>query len=276
MHKFTKLTPTLRREVYQGWLTGKKSLRQLANQYHVDKNVVATVLLRGKIGDFTVHDSTNHRYRTIEYGLRRLAAVEQQLQVKIAKREKRNRRYEHQSPGEMVHGDTKRLPAIARPDKFRQTLVKSQVLYVAIDDYSRFLIADIMPDRTMWSSSIFLQTTALRLPMPIETHYSDNGGEYKGNSTHAFVAGCARLGIEQRFTRSNHPWTNGKAERVIKTLMTEWFRPNRRQFSTVADMKKSLYDYVDRYNHERPHQSLNNLTPAQRLAQYYTKSGDNA
>lgn len=276
MHKSTKLTPTLRREVYLCWQNSKKPLRQLAVQYHVDKNVIKEVLIRGKIGDFTVHDSVNRRYRTIEYGLRRLSWVEKQLTVKIAKQQKRLKRYERQSPGELVHGDTKRLPMIAKPNRFRQALVKSQVLYVAIDDYSRFLLADLLPDRTMWSSAVFLETTALRLPMPMEIHYSDNGGEYKGNQTHAFVAACSRLGIEQRFTKPHHPWTNGKAERVIKTLLNEWFRPNQNNFTSLEQMKKSLYDYVDYYNHERQHQSLNNLTPIQRLAKYYGQSGENA
>ena len=57
-----------------------------------------------------------------------------------------------------------------------------------------------------------------RAPFETECHYSDNGGEYKGNSSHAFVATCLRLGIQQKFTKPNHPWTNGKAERVIKTI----------------------------------------------------------
>ena len=189
MHKNTKLTPTLRREVYNLWVKGIYSFRQLSGQYHVDKNIISKVVLRGKLGDFSVHDSTNRRYRTIEYGLRRLSNTEQQLAVKLAKRTKRNKRYERSMPGEMVHGDTKRLPNIYRPDRFRQILIKSQVLYVWIDDYSRWLMADLLPDRTMWSSSIFLETMAVRSPFPIECHYSDNGGEFKGNKTGGYREG---------------------------------------------------------------------------------------
>jgi transposase InsO family protein len=276
MHKNTKLTPCLRREVYNLWKKGLYSFRQLSYQYHVDKNIISKVVLRGKLGDFSIHDSTNHRYRTIEYGLKRLSRTEQRLSIKLAKRARRNNRYERSMPGEMVHGDTKRLPIIYRPDRFRQTLIKSQVLFVWIDDYSRWLMADLLPDRTMWSSSIFLETMALRTPFPIECHYSDNGGEFKGNQTHAFAAGCIRLGIEQRFTKPNHPWTNGKAERVIQTLTKDWFLPNRYNFSSLDEMKSSLYQFVDWYNHERPHQGINNITPFQRLAQYYFNNGDNA
>jgi transposase InsO family protein len=128
----------------------------------------------------------------------------------------------------------------------------------------------------MWSSAIFLELSALRSPFLVQQHFSDNGSEYKGNSTHAFVASCARLGIQQSFTKIKHPWTNGKAERVIKTLLQEWYYPNRQNFTSLEDQRTSLYNYVEWYNHERPHQGINNLTPIERLALYYSQSGDNA
>lgn len=276
MHKHTKLTPTLRRDIFKVWSRGIYSLRQLSKQYHVDKNIIAKVIIRGKLGDFTVHDSTNYRYRTIEYGLKRLAYVEHKLTAKLDKIAKRNKRYEKSIPGEMIHGDTKRLTNIYKPNKFRQLVAKAPVLYVWIDDHSRWLMADLLPDRTMWSSAIFLETMAVRSPFQIECHYSDNGGEFKGNSSHAFTAGCIRLGIEQRFTKPHHPWTNGKAERMIQTLIKEWYLPNKNSFIDLDIMKRTLYEYVDWYNHQRQHQGINNLTPYQRLAQYYLKSGDNA
>jgi len=275
MHKNTKITPTLRREIYIQWKNQRGSLRKIAERYHVDKNIIRTIILRGRIGDFTVHDSKNHRYRRIEYGLKRLANLERRLSIQIQKRERRKIRYERNSPGELVHGDTKRLPRIVKPDRYRQEISKSETLFVWIDDFSRWLMADILPDRTMWSGAIFLETMAVRAPFPIQCHYSDNGGEFKGNQSHAFVSGCARLGIQQMFTKPNHPWTNGKAERVIKTIMNNWFRLNHKNFRTADDRRKSLYEFVDWYNHCRPHQSLGGLTPSQKLAHFFTENGDN-
>ncbi|HTY39547.1 MAG TPA: hypothetical protein VMC43_00420 [Candidatus Paceibacterota bacterium] len=63
MHKHTKLAPALRREVYERWKHGDLSLRALAAIYHVDKRVVQRIIFRGAKGDFSVHDSTNDRYR---------------------------------------------------------------------------------------------------------------------------------------------------------------------------------------------------------------------
>lgn len=268
MHKYTKLTPSTRKELYLRWCQGGSSLRTLASSYHVDKQVVSRVLLRGRLGDFSVHDSTNHRYRTVEYGLRRLSKTEAAIQQRLDRL--KTNRYERKVPGELLHGDNKRLPPIpGLPQRMR----RKEVLFIAIDDASRLLVADILPDRTSWSAALFLENTLLRLPFVVERHYSDNGGEYKGGSDHVFRACCARLGIDQRFTKPYHPWTNGKAERVIRTLIHEWFFKN--TFTSYEERRASLYMFVDYYNHERPHMGINNQTPFQRLTALLG-SGDNA
>lgn len=276
MHKHTKLPPNMRREVYHRWCTGKYSLRELGRRYHVDKNVIHLILLRGRLGDFSVHDSTNKRYRTIEYGLRRLSKAEAVVSKRLAR--EAIPRYEKRFPGELVHGDSKTLTNIAlAPTRHAQRMLgvrKREVLFVSIDDASRFLVADILPDKSSWSGALFLENTLLRLPFPIEKYYSDNGGEFKGSIDHPFVATCARHGIQQGFTKPRHPWTNGKAERVIKTLVYEWLRKHK--FNSYEERRQSLYQFVDYYNHERPHQALNGLTPAQRLKELLAQSGDNA
>lgn len=266
MHKYTKLTPTLRREVYAKWCAGRASFRSLATQYHVDKNIIAVAIRRGRLGDFSVHDSTNHRFRTIEYGLKRLTKAADRVERRLARQ--RIIRYERNIPGELVHGDTKRLPKL--PGQQRR-----EVLFIAIDDCTRWLVADIYPDKTMWSASTFLEMALVRLPFVIEKHYSDNGGEYKGTHDHAFVAACVRNHIQQGFTQPYHPWTNGKAERVIRTLMEEWY--HYQPFLTSEERRQSLYQFVDWYNHERRHMGLDNHTPAEQLALVIQRqNGENA
>lgn len=259
MHKHTKLTPSLRKEVYERWLIEGHTLRELAEKYHVDKMVIHRTILRGKLGDFSVHDSTNQRYRTIEYGLKRLSKTEQSLEARL--RRQQVQRYEYRHPGDLIHGDNKRiLYAIGGipPSERRR-----EILFIAIDDCTRWLVADLLPDRTMWSATVFLDTVLPRLPFPVTCHYSDNGGEYRGGSGHAFMAACLRSGISQRFTKPRHPWTNGKAERMIQTLLREFFRV--RTFTSYEERRQLLYQFVDWYNHDRPHSGIGGLTPAQKL-----------
>ena len=63
MHKTTKLTPVMRKEVYRRWKKGGVSLRALGSEYHVDKKVIQRIVARGSEGDFSVHTSVNARYQ---------------------------------------------------------------------------------------------------------------------------------------------------------------------------------------------------------------------
>jgi len=268
MHKHTKVPPTLRKEVYQRWIGGKTQ-RSLADEYHVDKKIIGRIVVRGRLGDFSVHDSTNQRYRTIEYGLRKLFKTEQ----KLKKRAERLaiQRYEKTYPGEMVHADTKLLPRLQGETKgtYRERM------YVALDDFSRTLVADILPDKSQESSAVFGEVTEERSPFDIRDWYTDRGTEWKGTKDHEFVAWCREHDITQHFTKPKTPKTNGKAERVIRTLMDEWHRKNR--FASRTERRYSLYGFVDFFNHERVHGTLG-MTPLEKLAQYSesVQNGDNA
>lgn len=268
MHKHTKLPPAMRKEVYRRWALGQ-SQRSLADEFHVDKKVIGRIVVRGRLNDFSVHDSTNHRYKIVTYGLKKLMKTEKKLE----KRAERLaiRRYEKSYPGEMVHADTKLLPRLQGETKE----TSRERLYVAIDDFSRTLVADIMPSKSQESSVIFGEIVNDRLPFDIKDWYTDRGTEWKGTKDHEFVAWCADHNISQHFTKPRTPQTNGKAERVIRTLMEEWHRKNR--FSGKEERRRSLYAYVDFFNHERVHGSLG-TTPIERLTEYAEslKGGDNA
>lgn len=268
MHKHTKVPPALRREVYTRWIKGQ-SQRSLADEYHVDKKIIGRIVVRGRLGDFSVHDSTNMRYRTIEYGLKRVLKTEQKLE----KRRERlaTVRYEKAYPGEMVHADTKLLPRLHGETK----ALKRERLYVANDDHSRFLVADILPDKSQESSAVFGEIVLDRMPFDIRDWYTDRGTEWKGTPDHEFVAWCAANTITQHFTKPRTPKTNGKAERVNRTLMEEWHRKER--FASREDRRRSLYAFVDRFNHERVHGTLR-MTPIEKLTRYAKseETGDNA
>lgn len=259
IHKNTKLLPYQRREIYHRWKQGEK-VSTLAKQFFVTRKTVYKVLKNGKLNIFSNRASINKRYQSIYYGLRRLSKTERQLAKVIEKRKRRNKRYEKTIPGEMVHMDTKRLPLL----RYEAITQPREYLFVAIDDYSRWLYADIFPDKTSYSAAIFLEEVKRAMPFHIEKVYTDNGSEYKGRKDHAFVELCAKYGINQGFTKIKHPWTNGKAERVIKTLMAEWHK-RRGHCASRDERRRMLYAYVDWYNQVRPHQSLCDKSPLEHL-----------
>lgn len=253
----------MRRELYRRWTEGD-TVAELARHYRISRTTVYRTVERARLDIFQNLPSINHRYREVRYGLRKLSQTEKILAKKLARRAHRLKRYEKDEPGELVHFDTKKLPimvgeAISCPREY---------LFVAIDDFSRILFADILPDKTSYSAAIFLEETLFALPFPMEKAYSDNGSEYKGRSDHPFVQGLRRHGIGQGFTKPRHPYTNGKAERVIKTIMTECFRKTGRTFPSRDHRRRFLYAFVNWYNTVRPHESLGGISPLKRLQAY--------
>jgi transposase InsO family protein len=253
----------MRREIYVAWQDGR-TVASLSRDYRISRQRLYVVLERARLGDFENHKSINQRFRTIEYGLKKLSIVERKLRKRIER--KWIKRYEKEIPGQMVHFDTKRLPLLWG-EAIRD---KREHLHVAIDDNSRFLIADIFPDKGQYSSALHLQEVIDFSPFAIEEAYSDNGSAYRGRKDHAFVAKCIKNDIPQKFTRPRRPQTNGKAERVIRTLMEEWHKRSKAQFNNREERRKSLQEYIYYYNFQRKHTGIKNLTPIQKITNYLT------
>lgn len=262
MHKNTKLTPIRRKEIYVLWLSGRM-ISDLALTFRVTRPIIYRVLLRARHGDFSVHRSTNHRYRSFRYGIKYVNNAESKVLNRL---NKYVQRYEKEYPGELIHMDTKTL---RRTQHESSRLFGSECLYVAIDDYSRYLFADILPKKNMEYATIFLKTFLKNSEFPIECIYTDNGTEFKGRIDHHFMAACQRAGLRQKFTRPRRPQTNGKAERVIRTLLEECLM---KDYWKRTERRKALHDYINYYNMLRPHSALkqgkNLLTPCQKIKTY--------
>jgi transposase InsO family protein len=160
--------------------------------------------------------------------------------------------------------DTKRLPLLSGETKE----TPREYLFIGIDDFSRELYAGIFPDKTQLSSTGFLKQVIEECPYSIKTIYTDNGSEYKGNPHHhAFVKGCLENRIHQQFTQSRRPQTNGKAERVIRTIMDMWHEKT--TFKNKDNRRLELIRFVNYYNTVKPHQGIDNLTPMEKLINYF-------
>lgn len=250
MHQNTKLLPYQRRDAYRRWREGARAT-DLAKEYKVSRKTLYAVFKKAKIGVFTNYSSKNLRYRTLAYGLKRLARTEAKVAKKLGKRARRLNRYEKDYPGEMVHTDSSLLPLL----RGEAITTPREYLYVFVDGHCRWLFADILPDQTSWSAAISLDEALMMFPFAIETVYSDNGKEFKG----AFRALCYIHGIARKCTKPYTPKTNGKAERVIKTIKTELLKGH--SHLSREERRRHLYAFVRWYNQVRPHQSLGNVSP---------------
>jgi hypothetical protein len=260
MHKRTRLTPLDREEIWRLHQTGEWKPTRLAERFRVSRPTIYKVINRARLQEFAPRKSTNKRFMGIKYGIKRLAKIEHGIELK---KKGEARRYNKSYPGEMLHFDCKRLKLLKNEDRS----FSREYLFVGIDDFSRELYAAILPDKTQISAAHFLKQLLEECPYTVECAYSDNGREFKGNAEHAFVTTCQANQIRQKFTRPARPQTNGKAERVIRTLMDMWY--TQQNFSDREDRKRSLGRFINFYNTVKPHKGINNQTPYELLQNYF-------
>lgn len=264
IHKNTRLTSYQRQEVWRLYTQGKMRVSSLSEWFKVSRPTIYKILKEARIQIFVPRDSTNARFKQIKYGIKRLAKVEASIQEKLKRQAKR---YNKSYPGEMLHVDTKRLPLLKGQTKHS----KKEYLFVGIDDYSRELYAGIYSDKSQFSAAKFLKEDVLeQSPYWIECVYSDNGTEYKGTAQHAFAKLCLECNMIQKHTRVARPQTNGKAERVIRTLMEMWHE--KIEFTDSEERKRDLKRFINYYNTVKPHASLKGDTPYEVLERYFDQT----
>jgi transposase InsO family protein len=179
-------------------------------------------------------------------------------------------RYERERPGELVHLDIKKLGKIGRVGhrihgnrRTRVTGIGWEYTHVAIDDHSRLAYSEVLADETAETTAGFLRRAVAWYAaqgIVVERLLTDNGPAYR--SLH-FATVALELGLSQRFTQPYRPQTNGKAERFIRTLLTEWAYAT--AYGRSARRTAALPIYLAYYNFERRHTALNDQPPASRL-----------
>lgn len=123
-----------------------------------------------------------------------------------------------------------------------------------LDDASRYSLAIIKLNRVTTNNvTLILDQLIKKFGKPKQI-LTDNGGAYGLKSKHSrFDRWCKRRNIHHIRTKVHSPTTNGKVERLFKTMDEE-----------LAYCNNDLELFRMRYNHFRPHSSLNGLTPAQK------------
>jgi transposase InsO family protein len=190
-------------------------------------------------------------------------------------------RYERRHPGELVHVDIKQLGRISvrgaghrmvghrgsqvsrRVDGKMRQLTGFEYLHVIVDDYSRLAYAEVLDDLTAAHAIAFLQRAVAWYAargITIRAVMTDNGSCY---IAHAYRDALCSLGLKHLRIKPGRPRTNGKAERLIQTLLNEWAYA--RIYGSSTERTAALTSYLDRYNYQRPHGSLSHQPPASRL-----------
>jgi transposase InsO family protein len=179
-------------------------------------------------------------------------------------------RYEWLRPGQLLHLDIKKLGRIGHighritGDRRHQARgIGWECVHVCIDDCSRVAYAEVLPDETGLTAAGFLRRAVAwfhRRGVHVRRVLTDNGTGYR---SHAFAAACRARRLNHRRTRPYTPRTNGKAERLIRTMLGEWaYGP---AYPTSAHRMAALARWLHYYNWHRRHRALGDQPPISRL-----------
>jgi transposase InsO family protein/transposase len=186
-------------------------------------------------------------------------------------------RYERERPGELIHIDVKKLGRMSRPGwrmtggRHRRATPGYQAAmghgwefcHVAIDDCTRLAYAEVLDDEKATTAIGFLRRAVAfyaRHGITVEQLLTDNGNAYR-SAVHAIA--CRALGIRHLRTRPYRPQTNGKAERLIRTMLSGWTYGA--LYRDSAERTAALDGWLWTYNHHRRHSALGHKPPIARL-----------
>jgi transposase InsO family protein len=135
-----------------------------------------------------------------------------------------------------------------------------------LDDHARYALSVTAHPRVTGPIVVAAFRAATTRHGPPASTLTDNGMVFTTRlaggrgGRNGFETELARLGIIQKNSRPNHPTTCGKVERFHQTLKI-WLA-GRPRATNIPDLQQLLDDFIDIYNHQRPHQSLAKAVPA--------------
>jgi transposase InsO family protein len=132
-----------------------------------------------------------------------------------------------------------------------------------IDDYSRYMVGLELYRSQMADQVLEVYRRAVgEYGVPKET-LTDRGRQYTNwRGTTRFERELGKDRVKHIKSQAHHPMTLGKIERFWKTIYEEYLV--RAQFGSFEEARERIRQWVQYYNHKRPHQGIGGLCPADR------------
>jgi transposase InsO family protein len=234
------------------------------------------VVLAAELG---LHASTVGRILA-RHQVPHLAAIDPITGEPVRASRRNPNRYEHRTPGAMVHVDVKKLgriptgggwrlhgrdAAVSVANRHKKIRIGYDYVHTAIDDYTRLAYSEVLSDEKDLTCAGFLHRAWAWFAdhdVRVRRLLTDNAMVYRRGTNWGWV--CVAWQLKRRFIRPGCPWTNGKAERFNRTLLTEWAYA--RAWASNSLRTRGLDRFLRRYNTQRGHSALDGKPPISRLA----------
>ena len=181
------------------------------------------------------------------------------------------RRYQRDTPGELIHVDIKKLAGIPagggwrtrgrgyEGEKTKNRRAGYRYIHTAVDDRTRIAYSEIHDDEQAVTAARFWARAAAwyqQIGITPQRVITDNGSCYRSGLWHR---ACQATGTTVKKTRPYRPQTNGKVERFHRILLEEWayIRP----WTSETQRADAYTGFIHFYNHHRAHGALGWQTP---------------
>jgi transposase InsO family protein len=154
-------------------------------------------------------------------------------------------------------------------------------MFLAIDRVSKFVHVAFLDANTKANGAAFLREVVAVFPYRLHTVLTDNGmafadlPKYRDGPTarwmgHIFGRVCREHGIEHRLTKPYHPWTNGQAERMNRTVKEATVKTF--HYPSLDALRAHIFAFVTAYNFAKHLKALRWRTPFQAICDAWTKN----
>ncbi len=154
---------------------------------------------------------------------------------------------------------------------------------LTIDRVSKFTYVAFLDANTKVNGAAFLREVVEAFPYRIHTVLTDNGMAFadlpknRGRSPemtalfggHIFDHVCDQHGIKHRLTKPYHPWTNGQAERMNRTVKEATIKAF--HYPNLDALKAHVLTFITAYNFAKHLKALRWRTPFQAICEAWTK-----
>lgn len=178
-----------------------------------------------------------------------------------------------QYPPGYLHIDVFYLPKINKQQYY---------CFLAVDRATKMIYLEVYPHRTKEEAADFLIKCLNYFPYYIHHVLTDNGREFvvhgqkifgrKCEEQTAFEIICELVGIKYHRTKVKHPWTNGMAERMVRTVKENTTKITK--YDNISSAIQDIKRFQDIHNFQRKLKAIQFKTPYDITMEWFIKVPD--
>ena len=154
-------------------------------------------------------------------------------------------------------------------------------MFLAIDRVSKFTYVEFHENVGKMDGAAFLRGVVAAFPSQMHTLLTDNGMAFadlpknrngptrKYLGAHIFDRICSENGIQHKLTKPYHPWTNGQAERMNRTIKEATIKVF--HYPSLDSLRAHVLAFVTAYNFAKHLRALRLKLPFQAVCHAWTK-----